>query len=168
MNANKKAVSRIKDILAYVDGEAAVDDRADSHAQRPRFDLKTIARLSDSDPAAISKSTEPEVAPAWEHAFLAEFRVTANMAIACEAASVERAVVVERMYKSESFRVKLALAEDEAIDRLEAVAWRRAVEKSDRLMTYLLENKRPEVYGKNARPDDGMNAASASVSSEEN
>lgn len=164
MNANQKAVTKIKETLTPLD---AAGDRDDRLAESRRFDLKTIARLYPCDITDASTTLETDAPPAWEQAFLADFRVTANIASACDAASVERAVVVERIVKSNSFRVKLALAEDEAIDRLEAAAWRRALDKSDRLLTYLLDNKRPEVYGKTVRSDDVLEAPSAAIAAGE-
>lgn len=167
MNANQKAVSKIKSTLCPNGVDPAAGDRSAAPLNRACFDLKTIARHYESANQNGAAPAESEPAPSWEQPFINEFRVSANVASACDAAGVDRTVVIERMHKSESFRAALALAEAEAIDRLEAAAWRRAVEKSDRLMTYLLENKRPEVYGKNARAENGLDAAAAAVSADE-
>lgn len=88
----------------------------------------------------------------WTDPFLKEFATSGNMRKACEAAEVCRSKVVDRMAKNGSFRDAVARAWADAVDRLEETAWDRAVNKSDRLMTFLLIAYRGEVFSqKHAR-----------------
>jgi hypothetical protein len=97
-------------------------------------------------------------------AFLAEFRQTCNVRLACEQCGVGRRTVYEWRERDPEFQRQYADAEQDAVDRLEAAAWRRSVdgvelpvyqkgqlvgttrEYSDHLMIALLKAHRPEKY----------------------
>ena len=96
--------------------------------------------------------------------FLAELRKTANISHAARACNVSRPQAYWRREVDEEFAQAWDDAIEEAVDRLEAEAWRRAhdgvpkpvfykgravgevYEFSDRLLERLLEAHRPEKY----------------------
>ena len=99
----------------------------------------------------------------WMKAFLASLRLKANVTIACEEANVSRATVYRHKGK-EAFAAEWEAALAEGIDRLEAEAWRRAVDGvsepvfqmgvqvgvvqrySDTLMVLLLKGHKPSKF----------------------
>ncbi len=94
--------------------------------------------------------TEPKEQPwplDWMPAFLAVLRNSANVRIACESAGISRRVVERAREKSTRFRAAWEEALEDAIDTLEAVAWKRAREQSDYLLWRLLASNRREKYG---------------------
>lgn len=100
----------------------------------------------------------------WEKGFLAALGLTGNVLRACRAAGVGRTTAYELREEAPDFRAAWDEALDEAMDRLEAEAWRRAVkgvrkpvyqqglhvgdvqEYSDTLLIFLLKGGRPEKY----------------------
>lgn len=96
--------------------------------------------------------------------FLAVLRETCNVSEAAKAAGVARRTIYEWRYTDEAFNADWEEAEQEAADRLEREAWRRAVEGtskpvtfqgritatyleySDRMLELLLKAHRPEKY----------------------
>jgi hypothetical protein len=96
--------------------------------------------------------------------FLQALAVRGNVGEACKAAGVGRSTVYEWRETDQEFAAAWQEAVDDAIDRLEAEAWRRAFdgadrpvlykgeitetfkEYSDRLMECLLRANRPEKY----------------------
>ena len=98
-------------------------------------------------------------------AFLAAFRETGNVRLACEAAEVGRSTHYGWLGADPSYQEAFDLAKEDAADILEAEATRRAVEGvkkltgwykgkpggyvrefSDTLLIFLLKGLRPEVY----------------------
>ena len=106
--------------------------------------------------------------PDWAVAFLKVFRNSANIRIACEAAGVERDLFKKLKARNKAFAADFEEAREEAIDTLEAAAFKRArdgvkrerpifyqglqcgteiiIEYSDSLMSMLLKSHRPEIY----------------------
>ena len=97
--------------------------------------------------------------------FLAAFRETGNVRLACEAAEVGRSSHYRWLDEDPEYREGFGLAKEDAADILEAEAKRRAVEGveeptgwykgvpggyvrrySDVLLIFLLKGLRPEVY----------------------
>jgi hypothetical protein len=101
-----------------------------------------------------------------QRAFLAAFRNTGNVRLACEAANVGRSSHYRWLNRDPAYREAFAVAKEEVADLLEAEAYRRAVEGvekpvgwykgkpggyvreySDTLLIFLLKGLRPEKYG---------------------
>ena len=100
-----------------------------------------------------------------QRAFLAAFRETGNVRLACEVAKVGRSSHYRWLDKDPEYREAFELAKEDAADILEAEAYRRAVEGvekpvgwykgkpggtvreySDILLIFLLKALRPEKY----------------------
>jgi len=79
--------------------------------------------------------------------FLGKLRESGNVRLACEAADVPRSTVYRWREKWSTFGDEWQDALDDALDLLEAEAWRRARKSSDRLLMFLLKAHRREVYG---------------------
>ena len=98
-------------------------------------------------------------------AFLAAFRETGNVRLACEAAQVGRSTHYRYLEADPAYEEAFELAKEDAADILEAEAKRRAIEGveeatgwykgkpggyirrySDTLLIFLLKGLRPEVY----------------------
>ena len=97
-------------------------------------------------------------------AFLAVLRESCNVTKACRAAAIGRSAAYAWRHDDPDFAAAWEEAEQEAVDRLEGEAWRRAAdgcdkpivyrgevmstykEYSDRLMEVLLKGHRPEKY----------------------
>ena len=82
----------------------------------------------------------------WEETFLAVFRKEGNIRKACEMAGISRQAVYAHREKSKRFFRDWEDAKDDAIDVLEAEAFRRAKKQSDVLLIFLLKSHRPGVY----------------------
>jgi hypothetical protein len=100
----------------------------------------------------------------WDKAFLTSLRRLGNVTVACEAARISRSAVYERRKNDEAFSDAWDEALEEASDRLELEARRRAErgtlkpiyqkgkrvgyvrEYSDTLMSLLLKGNRPEKF----------------------
>jgi hypothetical protein len=89
----------------------------------------------------------------WRPAFLAALRNSGNVRAACQAAKVSRKTVYQWRERSAEFKAQWDDALDDAIDILEAEAWRRARQMSDTLLIFLLKAHRRELYGDRVRLD---------------
>jgi hypothetical protein len=109
----------------------------------------------------------------WEGDFLSALRDTGNVHLAEEAAGVSRSLAYKRRGQDAAFAEAWDEALEEAIDKLEAVAWRRAsegvkktkgvwfngrrvgeeavLEFSDTLLIFLLKAHRPQKYRENVQ-----------------
>lgn len=87
----------------------------------------------------------------WRPAFLAALRGSGNVRAACQAAGVSREVAYRHRDASLPFRAAWEEALADAIDGLEAVARKRALETSDTLLIFLLKAHRPELYRETQR-----------------
>lgn len=112
----------------------------------------------------MAGANTPEQASARRRAFLEAFRLSGNVSAAARAADVDRTTPYGWAAADPDFKAAWEVAEQEAIDRLEAEAWRRAhdgVEEpvyqggslvghkrvySDQLMVLLLKAHRPDKY----------------------
>jgi hypothetical protein len=83
----------------------------------------------------------------WYPQFLNVLRVTGNMRAACHAVGIERRVALFHYANDNAFASRWDEAIEDALDTLDAVAWKRAREGSDSLLRFLLERRRPELYG---------------------
>lgn len=74
---------------------------------------------------------------------------------ACKGAGISRTYIYTLMNKDATVITKIADAKADAIEALEVVARRRAVEKSDLLIIFLLKALKPEVYRDNYNVPSG-------------
>lgn len=82
----------------------------------------------------------------WQSRFIASFSESGNVRAACEVAGVSRATAYRHRKDVASFREAWSQAEEEAVERLEETARKRAVDGSDTLLIFLLKAHRPEKY----------------------
>jgi len=82
----------------------------------------------------------------WYDQFLNVLRITGNIRAACHATGIERKVALFHYATNEDFAERWNEAIEDALDTLDAVAWKRAREGSDSLIRFLLERRRPELY----------------------
>ena len=88
--------------------------------------------------------------------FLDKLRESGNVRLSCEAADVNRRTVYRWREKWSTFADEWQEALDDALDLLEAEAWRRARKTSDRLLMFLLQAHRRDVYGERVRVDQNV------------
>lgn len=129
------------------------------------------ARRNSTPKKAAPKSK----GPVWERAFLAAFRDTGNVRLSCDAARVDRATAYARRQTHPGFAAAWDAAREDAADRLEEEARRRAYDGvdepvfgslgagsgsgevgtvrkySDTLLIFLLKGARPEKYREHHR-----------------
>ena len=85
----------------------------------------------------------------WAAKFLSLIADGATIKAACEGANIGRTKVYERRDNDETFRIALEEAIEASTEDLEEVARKRAKQKSDPLMMFLLRARRPDVYREN-------------------
>lgn len=78
--------------------------------------------------------------------FLAVLRHSCNVSASARAAGISRRAAYEWRDSDPEFAADWADAVEEAADRLEEIAWKRAEEESDRMLEILLKGHRPEKY----------------------
>lgn len=88
-------------------------------------------------------------AASWEERFLELYRASGNVSVAARGAGVVRTTVYERRKSSKQFAGIMDTAREEAIERLEAEAWKRAKTSSDTLLIFLLKSLKPDTYREN-------------------
>lgn len=89
----------------------------------------------------------------WMPAFLAALRNSGNVRASCQAAKISRKEAYKQRDRSATFRAAWDEALADAIDILEAEAWRRARDMSDTLLIFLLKAHRRELYGDRVQLD---------------
>jgi hypothetical protein len=82
----------------------------------------------------------------WKEHFLDIFRLTANISAACKAVGISRDTFYRRRDSDKAFAEELIEAREDAIEALEFEARRRAMDRSDLLLMFLLKAHRPELY----------------------
>lgn len=85
--------------------------------------------------------------------FLATLRDTCNVSASCRAAMIGRSAAYDWRRDDPDFRAAWDEAEEEAVDKLEEVARKRAIDSSDRMMEILLKAHRPEKYVERVRSE---------------
>src|SRR3954452_5071261 len=88
----------------------------------------------------------PKARRNWQPAFLEALEKGHTVAGACKVANVGRTTAYQARQRDEEFAVAWRDLEEQAIEVLEAEAYRRAFNGSDKLMVFLLGARRPEVY----------------------
>ena len=139
----------------------APDSREDPH-------FGAVSDLFAQSKLDATRRSWPGVSNRKKLAFLAAFRLTANVTLAARCARVHRSAVYQWQEHDQAFAVAFQQAEQESTDLLEAEAFRRAYEGvysekpivrdgvvvastteiaySDQLMTFLLKARRPDKY----------------------
>ena len=84
--------------------------------------------------------------PDWVSVFTEALRASGNVQEACREAAISRAQAYRRKAQYPGFAKQWQDALDDALDVLEAEAWRRAKSTSDTLLIFLLKAHRPEMY----------------------
>lgn len=79
--------------------------------------------------------------------FIDKLRNSGNIRASCEAAVIPRTTAYRWRRTWKTFADEWDQALEDAIDILEAKAWKRAAEESDRLLMFLLKAHRREKYG---------------------
>ncbi len=80
--------------------------------------------------------------------FLERMRKSGNVGLSCAAAGIKRRQVYRWRDKFATFAKEWIDAKDDAVDKLDAEAWKRGTDgKSDRLLMFLLKAHRRDVYG---------------------
>lgn len=84
--------------------------------------------------------------PQWEDRWLAVFRDTGIVRLACHAAGISRTHAYRQKENDPEFRRLWEEAEEDAVDALEAVARSRAKKGSDTLIIFLLKGLRSSKF----------------------
>lgn len=112
---------------------------------------KKVAKASEpSEPKVTLKKGTSAPSPGdgdWVPAFLAHLSKSANVRASCAAAGVSRKTAYARRRSNSEFASEWNDALEDALDILESIAFKRAAEKSDLLVIFLLKAHRRELYG---------------------
>ena len=104
----------------------------------------------------------------WMPVFLLALRNSANVRASCQAAGISRKEAYKRRGNSARFKDAWDEALDDAIDTLEAVAWKRAREQSDFLLWRMLAANRREKYGDAVKISVDYEREAARIAAEHN
>ena len=94
----------------------------------------------------------------WQDRFIDALAQVPSIKAACEAANVSRSAAYRLRDSDDGFREQWEQALENSVDDLVACAFRRAIEGSDTLLTFLLKAHRGEIYDR--RTDEPRLAAS--------
>lgn len=86
------------------------------------------------------------LAETWRPRFIAILRDTSNVRLAANGAGVDRSTAYRARERSAEFRKQWEDAIEDAVDVLEAEAWKRSRATSDVLLIFLLKAHRPLKY----------------------
>lgn len=100
---------------------------------------------------APSRSRAVNVRRDWHDEFLANFLEIGTVTGAAKATGVDRRTVQVARQRDEEFALKMADIEEQFTEKLEKVAYARAVDGSDRLVEFLLKARRPDRYRENVK-----------------
>src|SRR3954469_15570484 len=114
--------------------------------------------MTRSRTARTLSARTPKQRRNWQPAFLEALEKGHTVAGACKAANVGRTTAYQARQRDEEFAVAWRDLEEHAIEVLEAEAYRRAMNGSDKLMAFLLKARRPDVYRErvDVRHSDGL------------
>lgn len=94
----------------------------------------------------LTPSPSPQAVAAKQKSFLAGLAETGTVSGACDAAGITRTTVYQWRDRYPDFKVAWAEVHARRVDRLEAVAYDRAVKGSDLLMMAMLNAELPDKY----------------------
>lgn len=101
----------------------------------------------DTEVTKVTRSQTHEFGPVKRRKFLQAFRQSANIRASCDYAGISRTTYYRTIAEDEEFAAQVQVAEQEAIDRLEAKAWNNAIQKdSEQSLWNLLKAHRPKKY----------------------
>ncbi len=83
-----------------------------------------------------NSTRKPRREPVWCKAFLQSIKLKANVTLAAEESGIDRTSAYEYRDKHPEFKVLWEAALDEGADRLEAEAWRRATQGTEKPVFY--------------------------------
>ena len=78
--------------------------------------------------------------------FLELLSETGNIALSAKGSGISRSRVYQLMELDEAFKLQVEQAQEESVERLEAIARARAEAGSDLLLMFLLKALKPEKY----------------------
>lgn len=84
--------------------------------------------------------------PAWEDNFIRLLGQMCNVTLAAKGAGIDRTTAYQYRRNSTEFAKRWKEAKAEALELLEAQAWKRAQTTSDTLMIFLLKANKPRKY----------------------
>lgn len=100
-----------------------------------------------------NKAEEGYTPAKWEAKFLELYRKSGNVTISAEGVGITRNAVYQRRIAYPEFIKVMETVREEAIEILEAVAWKRALKSSDTLLIFLLKSNKPEKYRETVRQE---------------
>lgn len=95
----------------------------------------------------------------WRPLFLSALKASGNVRLACHAAGITRVTAFKHREMSPAFAADWDLCVEDAIDLLEALAWKRAKSGSDSMIIFLLKSLRRERYGEKSTVEHKISAA---------
>lgn len=96
----------------------------------------------------------PDKQTGWHRTFLTFLASTGNVRVACERAGVARQTAYNHRHEIPEFGREWELALDDAVDVLEEEARRRALDRSDKLLEYLLKRAERANRGASQRTEE--------------
>ena len=84
--------------------------------------------------------------PDWQTRFLEFFGMSMNVVLSAKGAGVDRTTIYRERQRNSNFAAAYEDARQEAIERLEAEAYKRAQNVSDTLLIFLLKSHKPDIY----------------------
>lgn len=97
------------------------------------------------------KKREGDRDTSWHDRFIELLAQTCNVTLAAKGAGVSRSAAYVHRSLFGDFAAQWDSAEQEAIEVLEAEAWRRARRTSDTLLIFLLKAHKPDKYRENVQ-----------------
>lgn len=85
--------------------------------------------------------------------FLRQLRKGLSVTAAAAASGYERSSIYAACERDEKFKEAMDDAIEAGTDRLEDIGYKRATRSSDRLLTFLLEARRPDKYKKRVQSE---------------
>jgi hypothetical protein len=121
----------------------------DSHAPQSPPTLSTLPELDPQVGVALP--------PYWKNLFLvALFESWGNISLAARSINISRQAVYNAIKNDPPFADKVYHIREGHVDKIEEIAFERAAAGSDTLIKFILEGKRPEVYGPKKSNEDNI------------
>jgi hypothetical protein len=115
-----------------------------------------MEKLRDRTPSSRGLGRQP--ATSWQRRFLQCLRVSPDVSAACAQVGISRQTAYRWREQDETFRAEWADAISESVEKLEALAFKKAAEGEISLITWLLRCHKPSVYGDKTRHEVGIAA----------
>lgn len=95
---------------------------------------------------AAKAPTKPTIKREWRARFLDLLANTFSVTAAAKGAGIDRTSVYDARRADPEFATQWDAALSQALDNLEAAAYKRAAQTSDTLAIFLLKTRRPDIY----------------------